>query len=213
MACRVCHNVSRLTLRHGARDVLDSYHTTTSRALRACAPSISSIQSRRIHQSRSSRQAEQKPPSGEDNRFLARDLALQLAKRASKATQGSYAVYGASELIYKYVASQADYNITQAERDAEKVTLGPDGEEIGTSSGGMWHDGSSFLSSVFCQVTDVLTRMCKNRLQAPRNIQHMVASNHASPLPPHRAPPLSRQRPLPKLASPADRPFLPRGRA
>jgi hypothetical protein len=151
MACRVCQNLPRLALRNAARDVVDSYHTTSSRAFRARALLISSVPSRRIHQSNSSRQAEQKPPSGEDNRFLARDLAIQLAKRASKATQGSYAVYGASELIYKHVASQADYNITQEDRDADKVTLGPDGEEIGTSSGGMWHDGSSFLPFLLLQ--------------------------------------------------------------
>jgi hypothetical protein len=87
-------------------------------------------------------------------------LALQLAKRASKATQGSYAVYGASELIYKHIASQAEYNISAEDREAGKVALGRDGEEIGTSSGGMWHDGSSLVSPLAFDYQGEVANVC-----------------------------------------------------
>jgi hypothetical protein len=153
MACRACQNVSRLTLRHGARDLVDSYHVSSPSsssirtALRASsAPITTPIQTRRIHSSPINRQAEQKPP-GKDDRFLARDLARQLAARASKSTQGTYAIYGASELIYKTCTSQAAYDITEKDREAGKIAFGPDGEEVGVG-GGMWHDGLFPFSSV-----------------------------------------------------------------
>lgn len=150
MACRACNNIARLTL----RSTVDSSFATTSRRtlLRTVA---ATTPSRRIHTSRSLRQTENKKendeadlhrPPGPEDKFLGRDLARQLASRASKSTQGTYAIYGASELIYKTCTAQAAYDITSKDREAGKITLGPDGEEVGIG-GGMWHDGLSLLVS------------------------------------------------------------------
>jgi hypothetical protein len=57
-------------------------------------------------------------------------------------TTTSYLIYGASEKMYKTCSAQANYSITEQDRKDGKITLGPDGEDVGISSGGIWHKGT-----------------------------------------------------------------------
>jgi cytochrome b pre-mRNA-processing protein 3 len=57
------------------------------------------------------------------------------------AGHNTYYIYGATERVYKICASQADYTIDVKDRKAGTLKSTADGEEIGTSKGGPWHDG------------------------------------------------------------------------
>ncbi len=56
--------------------------------------------------------------------------------------KNSYFVYGSSERMFKLCAAQADYAIDAADRKSGKLELTADGEEIGVSKGGPWHEGA-----------------------------------------------------------------------
>ena len=56
--------------------------------------------------------------------------------------QSSYYVYGTTEQLYKFCAAQAEYTIDAADRKAGTLQTTADGEEIGTTKGGPWHDGT-----------------------------------------------------------------------
>ncbi|KAK4157986.1 thiolase-like protein [Chaetomidium leptoderma] len=59
--------------------------------------------------------------------------------------KSSYYIYGTTERLYKACAAQADYTIEVADRKAGKVQTTADGEEIGVSKGGPWHDDLALL--------------------------------------------------------------------
>jgi cytochrome b pre-mRNA-processing protein 3 len=56
-------------------------------------------------------------------------------------TRSGYFIYGTTERMYKFAAAQADYTIDPADRKSGALQMAEDGEEIGTSKGGPWHDG------------------------------------------------------------------------
>lgn len=55
----------------------------------------------------------------------------------------SYFIYKGTETLYKACAAQADYAIERADRKSGKLQTAADGEEIGVSKGGPWHQGIS----------------------------------------------------------------------
>ncbi|KAK4043230.1 thiolase-like protein [Parachaetomium inaequale] len=59
--------------------------------------------------------------------------------------KSSYYIYKATENMYKACAAQADYAIEAADRKAGKLQTTADGEEIGASKGGPWHDDLALL--------------------------------------------------------------------
>ncbi|KAL2188860.1 thiolase-like protein [Thermothelomyces heterothallicus CBS 203.75] len=66
--------------------------------------------------------------------------------RQSLATgQSSYFIYKATETHYKACAAQADYAIEPADRKSGKLRTTADGEEIGVSKGGPWHQDLGLL--------------------------------------------------------------------
>ena len=48
--------------------------------------------------------------------------------------------------MYKACAAQSDYIIDPKDRKAGKLKTSEDGEEVGTSKGGPWHNGLSLHS-------------------------------------------------------------------
>jgi cytochrome b pre-mRNA-processing protein 3 len=69
--------------------------------------------------------------------------------RSLAAGHSSYFIYGVTERVYKHCASQADYTIDVKDRKAGTLKATADGEEIGTSKGGPWHNGIFiFLASL-----------------------------------------------------------------
>lgn len=58
----------------------------------------------------------------------------------------TYYIYKATEVLYKACAAQADYTIDAAERKAGTLKTTEDGEEIGTSKAGTWHNGMPLFS-------------------------------------------------------------------
>lgn len=62
-----------------------------------------------------------------------------------KATQ-PYAIFGATETIFKACSAPAAYKISEELRKKEDVPMTEDGEEIGVG-GGVWHDGLSYQDS------------------------------------------------------------------
>ena len=73
--------------------------------------------------------------------FLKKALFGRIAQSLAKG-QSSYYVYGATEKLYKLCAAQADYTIDPVARKAGTLQTTADGEEIGTTKGGPWHDGT-----------------------------------------------------------------------
>jgi cytochrome b pre-mRNA-processing protein 3 len=59
-----------------------------------------------------------------------------------KTGRSSYYIYKATEKLYEACAAQADYAIDPADRKAGKLQTTADGEEIGSSKGGPWHEGT-----------------------------------------------------------------------
>lgn len=89
---------------------------------------------RSLHTSVTSRQKEAKSAMGRLQGVLA-------------GSTTSYLIYGASEKIYKTCSAQAAYSISEQERKDGKITLGPDGEDVGVG-GGIWHKGARASPSV-----------------------------------------------------------------
>ena len=70
-------------------------------------------------------------------------LVGRVAQRLVKG-KSTYYIYIASERLYKACAKQAEYAIEEADRKAGKLKTTADGEEIGASQGGPWHNGVFF---------------------------------------------------------------------
>lgn len=149
MACRVCQKsvdlLPRLRyLRRGARElqeqqnVLSPTSVSSRRSNRTTTP-VSSISPRRsLHTSLASRQKDVKSEA---------KSALGKLQGALAGTTTSYLIYGASEKFYNMCSVQAAYSISEQDRKDGKVTLGPDGEDVGVSGGGVWHNGMSHALS------------------------------------------------------------------
>lgn len=74
-------------------------------------------------------------------------MLLGRVSQSLAAGKSSYFIYKATETMYKACAAQADYTINAADRKSGKLQTTADGEEIGVSKGGPWHDGTSSLFS------------------------------------------------------------------
>jgi cytochrome b pre-mRNA-processing protein 3 len=57
--------------------------------------------------------------------------------------KSSYYIYGAAERLYNACAAPADYTIDPKDRKAGKLQTTAEGEEIGVSKGGSWHNGTA----------------------------------------------------------------------
>jgi len=142
MACRACQKSLDLaprlvSLRRGAHELQDyrnvfSAISLTPRRSNRTAPSTPARRS--LHTSLVSRQKEMKSQA---------KSALGKLQGVLAGTTTTYLIYGASDKIYKACSAQAAYSISEQDRKDGKVTLGPDGEDVGVSGGGMWHKGTS----------------------------------------------------------------------
>ncbi|KAB5558585.1 ubiquinol-cytochrome C chaperone-domain-containing protein [Coniochaeta sp. 2T2.1] len=153
MACRAKKPLELLprlgSLRRGARDIqnvlLPATLSTRSNRNRTVSPrSVTSTPAARrsFHTSLSVREKE------------AKSIASRL-QGALSGTTNAYLVYGASEKIYKTCSAEAAYSISEQDRKDGKITLGPDGEDVGISGGGIWHKDFKLLPtfSTWSQVT------------------------------------------------------------
>lgn len=74
-------------------------------------------------------------------KFNFKDKVLDRVAQTLATGKSSYYIYGATERVYKIFAAQADYTIDVEDRKAGTLKATADGEEIGTSKGGPWHEG------------------------------------------------------------------------
>jgi hypothetical protein len=172
MACRACQKPVELlprlqSLRRGARD-LEEYHSLLSpasicsRRWNRPAPSIISIPPRRsLHTTPASRQKEVKPEA---------KSVLGRLQGVLAGTTASYLIYGASEKIYKTCSAQAAYSISEQDRKDGKITLGPDGEDVGISRGGIWHNGTSFPNRHFASGQPANTKPTQTSSSSPPSV-------------------------------------------
>lgn len=151
MACRVCQKsvdiLPRLrSLRRSPRELQEQQNVlfpasiSSRRSHRTLTPPNSIPPRRSFHTSLTSRQNDVKSEA---------KSALGKLQGVLAGTTSSYLIYGASEKIYKTCSAQAAYSISEQDRKDGKVTLGPDGEDVGVSGGGVWHGGMSGNLSLF----------------------------------------------------------------
>ncbi len=85
-------------------------------------------------------------------------VAADLKKVAGRAAE-TYTAYGASEVLYKECARQADYSIPQAGKDDEELPKTENGEDLGVGEG-WWHIG---------KFPWAIVRACWARLKVQQN--------------------------------------------
>ncbi|KAM7189255.1 ubiquinol cytochrome-c reductase [Rhypophila sp. PSN 637] len=64
--------------------------------------------------------------------------------KSAVGTSNTYVLYGMMEGWAKLCAKQAEYTITKEDRKADKIKTTEEGEEVGISSGGIWHNEKEF---------------------------------------------------------------------
>lgn len=130
--CRPCRDVARRQL----RALIELNHPAPPRSSVA---EIATRSRRQFHQTAPHREDKQKPASEPStfSRVLTGIASTILPQRATQ----PYAIFGATEAIYKACSAPAKYTISEELRKKEEVPLTKDGEEIGVG-GGVWHDGS-----------------------------------------------------------------------
>ncbi|KAL2256646.1 hypothetical protein VTK26DRAFT_1359 [Humicola hyalothermophila] len=158
MACRNCGAAAQLAPRLARplqQSFLDNAHLPLSlRRAGATAPSAArsttTVKSPRAPPSR--RAFHTSPPR---NKLELKKLLMGRIAETLAQGQSQYYVYGATERMYKACAAQADYMIEAADRKAGTLKTSPDGEEIGSSKGGPWHNelGLPPTFSTWAQVT------------------------------------------------------------
>ncbi len=141
MACRSCRSALDLLPRGPVslrRSQAAKAVNGSGFARRIASPSAASqVQARRLHASRSSREAEQERMSLRMRLF--RPIAERMAKVAPGVAE-PYQVWGQTKEMYNACARQADYDISENDRKEDKIKILEDGEELGTGST-MWHSG------------------------------------------------------------------------
>lgn len=95
---------------------------------------------RQLHQTTVQRRGD-KSKAGEPSNFAKVLTGIASAVLPRQATQ-PYAIFGATETIYKACSAPAAYTISEELRKKEEVPMTKDGEEIGVG-GGVWHEGIS----------------------------------------------------------------------
>lgn len=129
--CRPCRDLARRQL----RALIELNHPVP----RASVAEIATRSRRQFHQTAPNR--EDKPKSASEPSTFSKVLTgIASTILPTKATQ-PYAIFGATESIYKACSAPAKYTISEELRKKEEVPLTEDGEEIGVG-GGVWHDGS-----------------------------------------------------------------------
>lgn len=129
--CRPCRDLARRQL----RALIE-----LNQAPRASVAEITKRSRRQFHQSVARR--EQKPQSATEPSGFAKVLTgIASAVLPRKAIQ-PYAIFGATEAIFKACSAPASYKISEELRKKEDVPMTEEGEEVGVG-GGVWHDGSS----------------------------------------------------------------------
>ncbi|KAL1843810.1 hypothetical protein VTJ49DRAFT_7520 [Mycothermus thermophilus] len=79
------------------------------------------------------------------SRLGLKDKLFGRVSQSLRANQSSYYVYSATEHVYKYCASQADYAIDEKLRKDDTLQTTAEGEEIGTSMNSVWHQQLGLL--------------------------------------------------------------------
>ena len=126
-------------------------------------------------------------------------------KRATGNATETYTAYGATEVLYKECARQAQYSIPQATSETDEVPKTEDGEDVGIGEG-WWIKGNFSLP---CHDDTELTI---SRTGSKANIQYLVAGYYASHVPPRSTIPLLRTSHLQTMATTSPRSFLLRRR-
>lgn len=136
--CRPCRALARRQL----RALIEVNHP----APRTFVAEMARSSRRQLHQT-AARREEKTQPASEPSSFAKVLTGIASTILPQKATQ-PYAIYGATEAIYKACSAPAKYTISEELRKKENVPMTEDGEEIGVG-GGVWHKGlcSQILSS------------------------------------------------------------------
>ena len=74
--------------------------------------------------------------------------AVQELRKVAGISMETYTAYGATEILYKQCARQADYSIPQAKDKDAEMPKTADGEDLGVGDG-WWHSGM-FLGVIGC---------------------------------------------------------------
>lgn len=129
--CRPCRDLARRQL----RALVESNQTL--RAAPAAAE-IARNPRRQLHQT-AARHAAKPQPKSEPSSFAKTLTGIATAILPERATQ-PYAIFGATDNIYKACSAPAAYKISDELRKKEEVPTTEEGEEIGVG-GGVWHEG------------------------------------------------------------------------
>lgn len=142
LLCRPCRDLARRQLR-----ALIDVHSQGSRA---SVVEISRISRRQFHQSTPRR--EEKSQSARGASTFAKVLTgIASTILPQKATQ-PYAIFGATEAIYKACSAPGKYTISEELRKTNDVPMTEAGEELGVG-GGVWHDGLFFQSFFWSMIS------------------------------------------------------------
>lgn len=133
--CRPCRDLARRQL----RVLIDA----RSQSSRASVAEIARNPRRHFHQSTPRREEKSQSASGPSTfaKVLQSIGSTILPKRATQ----PYAIFGATEAIYKACSEPVKYTISEELRKTNDVPMTEIGEELGVG-GGVWHEGPFFLS-------------------------------------------------------------------
>ncbi|KXX76930.1 CBP3-like protein [Madurella mycetomatis] len=150
MACRSCSaSLDLLPRRLGAplrQNLLQNVQLLSSICAGVATPSTSLLSLATTPSSTPRRTARRALHTSSPRQKL--DLRKFIVSRVAQslgAQKSNYYIYAATERLYKACAAQADYAIEAADRKAGTLKTTADGEEIGVSKGGDWHNALSLL--------------------------------------------------------------------
>ncbi|KAH6850299.1 ubiquinol-cytochrome C chaperone-domain-containing protein [Chaetomium sp. MPI-CAGE-AT-0009] len=88
-------------------------------------------------------------------KFNLKEMLFNRVRESMATGNNTYYIYKVTEDLYKACAAQADYAIAAADRKAGTLKTTEDGEEIGTSKAGTWHNELGLLPtfSTWAQVS------------------------------------------------------------
>lgn len=150
--CRPCRDLARRQLR-----ALIDVH---ARGSRASVAELARNSRRQFHQS-TPRHEDKPQPAKETSKFAQVITSIGSKILPQRATQ-PYAIFGATETIYKACSEPVKYTIPDELRKKNDVPLTEDGQELGVG-GGVWHDGLSLLvttGKTLCRWRHQLTQDC-----------------------------------------------------
>lgn len=129
--CRPCRDLARRQLRALVE---------LNQVPRAAAPVAEIARSSRRQFHRTTAHRERNPQRQSEPSTFAKALTGIASAVLPRQVTQPYAIFGATESIYKACSAPAAYKISEELRKKEEVPTTEDGEELGIG-GGVWHDG------------------------------------------------------------------------